>query len=225
MNPWKLLDTTEIPNGGGEMELLQREDDFSICLSGNRGELMNSRLYNSEEELAKLGCAHLKSTPGAQVLVGGLGMGFTLAAALNAVSKSSQVTVAELIPAVVEWNRGALGERSGKPLLDSRAIVHSGDVFDLLKTNIPSFDAVLLDVDNSPAGLTHSANNRLYSLNGLKTIFNSLRPKGMLAIWSAVADESFVRLLKKAGYKVTTQTVRARVNKGSRHTIFLAKKP
>ena len=225
MNPWKLLDKTEIPNGGGELKLLQREDEFSIRLSGNRGELMNSRLHNSEEVLAELGCAHIKSTVDAQVLIGGLGMGFTLAAALKVVSQSAKVTVAELIPAVVEWNRGALGERAGKPLLDGRVLIHTGDVFDLFNKNKPIFDAVLLDVDNGPEGLTHSANHRLYSLNGLKAIYNSLRTEGMLAIWSAVPDDTFLRPLIKAGFKVTTQTVRARVNKGSRHTIFLAKKP
>jgi len=224
MKPWKLLDTTEIPNDGGEMELLQRDNDFSICLSGNRGELMNSRLYNSEEQLAALGCAHLKTTADAHVLVGGMGMGFTLAAALKAVSQTATVTVAELISAVVEWNRGPLGECAGKPLLDKRVNVSIGDVVDLLNTNKPTFDAVLLDVDNSPDGLTHSANNRLYSLNGLKAIYNCLCPGGMLAVWSAVQNDAFVRRLKKAGFKVTTQMVRARVNKGSRHTIFLAKK-
>ena len=225
MTPWKLLAKTEIPNDGGEMQLLQRGDEFSIRLSGHRGELMNSRLYNSEEELAKLGCVHLKSTTEAQVLVGGLGMGFTLAAALKVVSQSAKVTVAELIPAVVEWNRGALGECAGKPLLDERVMVHTGDVVDLFKENRPTFDAILLDVDNSPEGLTHSANDRLYCVNGLKAIYNSLRPEGMLAIWSAVPDDTFIRPLKKAGFKVTTQIVRARVNKGSRHMIYLAKKP
>jgi len=224
MNPWKLLDKTEIPNGGGELEFLQRGDEFSIRLSGNRGELMNSRLYNSEEALAELGCAHLKSTVDAQVLVGGLGMGFTLAATLKVVSQSAKVTVAELIPAVVEWNRGALGECAGKPLLDGRVLVYTGDVVDLFNKNKSIFDAVLLDVDNGPEGLTHSANNSLYSLNGLKQIYNSLCTEGMLAIWSATPDDTFLRTLKKAGFKVTTQTVRARVNKGSRHTIFLAKK-
>lgn len=186
---------------------------------------MNSRLHNSEEELAELGCAHLKSTDDAQVLVGGLGMGFTLAAALKVLSQSAKVTVAELIPAVVEWNRGVLGDCAGKPLLDGRVLVYTGDVVNLLNKNKPLFDAVLLDVDNGPEGLTQSANNRLYSLNGLKAIYNSLRIEGMLAIWSASPDYSFIRLLKKAGFKVATQTVRARVNKGSRHTIFLAKKP
>lgn len=224
MNPWKLLDKTEIPNDGGQLELLQRGDEFSIRLSGNRGELMNSRLHNSEEALAELGCAHLKSTVGAQVLVGGLGMGFTLAAALKVVSQSAKITVAELLPAVVEWNRGALGEGAGRPLLDGRVHIHTGDVIDLFSKKKSIFDAVLLDVDNGPEGLTHSANHHLYSLNSLKEIYNSLRSEGMLAIWSAAPDDTFLRSLKKVGFKVTTQTVRARVGKGSRHTIFLAKK-
>jgi len=224
MNHWKLLDKTEIPNGGGEMELLQRANEFSIRLSGNRGELMNSRLYNSEEALAELGCAHLTSAVNAQVLVGGLGMGYTLAAVLKTVSDTAKITVAELIPAVIEWNRGALGECAGQPLLDGRIDVYAGDVVDLFSKNRPIYDAVLLDVDNGPGGLTHSANNRLYSLNGLKAIYNSMRNEGMLAIWSAGPDDTFLRTLKKASFKVTTQTVRARANKGSRHTIFLAKK-
>ena len=152
MIPWKLLDKTEIPNGGGELKLLQREDEFSIRLSGNRGELMNSRLHNSEEALAELGCAHLKSTVDAQVLIGGLGMGFTLATALKVVSQSAKVTVAELIPAVVEWNRGALGERAGKPLLDGRVLIHTGDVFDLFNKNKPIFliSASIKIINNSP---------------------------------------------------------------------------
>jgi len=150
MNHWKLLDKTEIPNGGGEMELLQRANEFSIRLSGNRGELMNSRLYNSEEALAELGCAHLTSAVNAQVLVGGLGMGYTLAAVLKTVSDTAKITVAELIPAVIEWNRGALGECAGQPLLDGRIDVYAGDVVDLFSKNRPIYDAVLLDVDNGP---------------------------------------------------------------------------
>ena len=159
MNPWKLLDKAEIPNNGGQLELLQRGDEFSIRLLGNRGELMNSRLHNSEEALAELGCTHLKSTVDAQVLIGGLGMGFTLAAALKVVPRSAKITVAELIPAVVEWNRGALGEQAGRPLRDERVLIYTGDVIDLFSKKKSIFDAVLLDVDNGPEGLTHSANN------------------------------------------------------------------
>ncbi|MEH6473025.1 MAG: hypothetical protein V7752_17445 [Halopseudomonas sp.] len=224
MIPWTVLGKAEIPNGGGELKLSQRGEEFSIRLSGVRGELMNSRVHNSEEVLAELGCAHLKSVDAAQVLVGGLGMGFTLAAALKAVTASSTVTVAELIPAVEEWNRGALGECAGRPLQDSRAQVHLGDVAELFDNKKPAFDAILLDVDNGPEGLTHTDNHGLYSLSGLDAIHKSLHVDGMLAIWSAFPDNHFLNRLKKTGFKASMRTVRARVGKGSRHTIFLAKK-
>ncbi len=222
MNPWTVLDTATIPNGGGELKLSQRGEEFSIRLSGVRGELMNSRVHGSEEALAELGCARLKSKAHARVLVGGLGMGFTLAAALRTISSSSNVTVAELIPAVVEWNRGPLGECSGRPLQDRRTRVHLGDVAELFDSRQSAFDAILLDVDNGPEGLTQADNHRLYSLDGLAAIYNALRPEGMLAVWSAFPDQAFHSRLKKVGYRVTVRTVRAHAGKGSRHTIFLA---
>lgn len=225
MIPWTMLSTVKIPNEGGELKLMQRGDEFSIRLSGVRGELMNNRMHNSEEELAELGCAHLKSVEGAQVLVGGLGMGFTLAAALKAVTATSIVTVAELIPAVVEWNKGPLGESAGRPLEDPRTRVCVGDVAALFTDAKPAFDAILLDVDNGPEGITHADNNWLYSSAGLEAIYATLHPEGMLAIWSAGSDSMFVIQLKKAGFNVSVRTVRARPGKGSRHTIFLAKKP
>ena len=225
MNPWKVLGLAQIPNNGGELKLSQRADEFSIRLSGIRGELMNSRVHNSEEVLSELGCAHLKSVTNAKVLVGGLGMGFTLAAALKAVTPCSQVTVAELIPEVVEWNQGPLGECAGLPLNDSRTMVHIGDVAELVNNKAQSFDAILLDVDNGPEGLTHADNNWLYSVEGIEQLYQTLRPEGILAIWSAGPDPMFTIRLKKAKFQVTMRTVRARVGKGSRHTIFLAKKP
>jgi spermidine synthase len=225
MIPWVHLGSAQIPNNGGMLKFSQRGNEFSIRLSGIRGELMNSRVYNSEQVLSQLGCAHLSSQDNAQVLVGGLGMGYTLAAALKAVNSSSQVTVAELIPEVITWNQGPLGNCAGNPLLDSRTKVHIGDVADLLKTRKPTFDAVLLDVDNGPEGLTHADNNWIYSEPGLAEIYLTLRPQGMLAIWSAGDDYFFILRLKKAGFKVETRTVRARPGKGSRHTIFLAQKP
>ncbi|MBD3612678.1 MAG: hypothetical protein HUJ13_09790 [Hydrogenovibrio crunogenus] len=218
------LATAMIPNNGGELVLLQREDEFSIKLSGARGVLMNSRVYNSEQELAKLGCAHIKNKEGAEVLVGGLGMGYTLATALACVTASSRVTVAELIPEVVEWNRGPLGECAGNPLADERSHVRVGDIAELIKQQKPDFDAILLDVDNGPEGMTNSDNNWLYSTEGLNALSNSLRPEGMLAVWSAGPDSKFITQLKKAGFKVSDKMVRARPGKGSRHTIFLAKK-
>lgn len=225
MTPWIALGTAQIPNNGGELKFSRRGDEFSIRLSGIRGELMNSRVYNSEQVLAQLGCAHINNSDQAQVLVGGLGMGYTLAAALQAVNSNSQVTVAELIPEVVTWNQGPLGECAGNPLQDSRSKVYVGDVAELLKGQQQAYDAILLDVDNGPEGLTHSDNNWIYSTAGLDAIYNSLRPEGMAAIWSAGPDSLFVIRLKKAGFKVEVRTVRARPGKGSRHTIFLAKKP
>ena len=224
MIPWTQLGTAQIPNNGGELKFSQRGDEFSIRLSGIRGELMNSRLYNSEKVLAELGCAHLTSTNNAQVLVGGLGMGYTLAAALKAVNKNSQVTVAELIPEVVTWNQGPLGNCANNPLQDPRTKVHIGDVRQLLTIRKPTFDAILLDVDNGPEGLTQKDNSSIYSTQGLEDIYKTLRPKGMVAIWSAGPDQQFTLRLKKAGFKAEDRVVRARPGKGSRHTIFLGRK-
>lgn len=218
------LATATIPNNGGELILLQREDEFTIKLSGARGVLMNSRVYNSEQELAKLGCAHIKNKDNAVVLVGGLGMGYTLATALESVTVSSTVTVVELIPEVVEWNRGSLGECAGKPLEDERIQVRLGDIAELIKQQKADYDTILLDIDNGPEGITNNANNWLYSPAGLNALYNSLRPKGMLAVWSAGPDAKFITQLKKTGFKVSDKMVRARLGKGSRHVIFLAKK-
>lgn len=229
MNSWTHLGTAQIPNNGGELELTQRDKEFSIHLKGARGELMNSRMYSSEEALSDLGCAHIKNTHNAKVLVGGMGMGFTLAAALKATTKSSQVVVAELVPDVIEWNKGPLGECAGYPIKDERAIIHLGDVAELFKAkpnkeDQPEFDAILLDVDNGPEGFTHGDNNNLYSLNSLVAISQTLKPGGVLAVWSAWHDPKFTTQLKKAKYKVETKTVRAHKGKGARHTIYLAKK-
>jgi spermidine synthase len=226
---WEKLGVAQIPNNGGELSLsrrpLEKNPEFSIRLSGIRGDLMNSREHYSEEVLAELGCAHLKDTAGAHVLVGGLGMGFTLAAALNEVTDSSAVTVAELIPEVVEWNQGPLGECAGDPLKDARVKVSVGDVADLLRDSSETFDAILLDVDNGPEGITQNNNDWLYSTEGLQANYKALKPEGMLAIWSAGADSYFTIQLKKAGFKVEVRTVRARKGKGARHTIFLAQRP
>lgn len=224
MIPWIVLGTTQIPGNGGELKLSQRGKEFSIRLSGRRGELMNSRMHGSEDALAELGCAVIASKPDAEVLVGGLGMGFTLAAALRMLTSTATVTVAELVPAVVEWNQGPLGECAGQPLTDARTRVHVGDVAELFTTKA-RFDAILLDVDNGPEGLTHNDNNWLYSPEGLAAAFKALRPHGMLAVWSAGPDQLFTIRLKKAGFRVQLRTVRARPGKGAHHTIWLAQKP
>jgi spermidine synthase len=223
MKPWIELGTAHIPNDGGILTLRQRDQEFSISLSGPRGELMNSRRFNSEQHLALLGCVHLKNHKHARVVVGGMGMGYTLAAALDTLPSCAEVTVADLIPEVVEWNRGPLGECAGRPLNDQRVVVHIGDVGELLKGD-SDYDAVLLDVDNGPEGLTLGDNNWLYSVEGTSSIYGSLAPGGVLAVWSAGPDTPYVNRLKKAGFQVEVKTVRERPSKGARHTIFLARK-
>ena len=224
MTPWTLLGTANIPNSSEVLKLSQRDNVFSIHLKGVRGPLMNSRMYGSELALAELGCAHLSNTKNAKVLVGGMGMGYTLAAALKATAMSSQVVVAELVPEVIEWNKGPLGECAGRPLNDNRVQIHLGDVAELFKTKQAIYHAVLLDVDNGPEGFTHADNNNLYSINSLLAIRETLHPGGVLAIWSAWHDPKFTQQLKKADFKVDTKTVRAHNGKGSRHTIYLARK-
>jgi spermidine synthase len=224
MDPWITIESTTIPGSDVELTLSQRHDEFAIRISGVRGDLMNSRMHHSEDALAEFACSRLSTIEDAQILVGGLGMGFTLAAVLQSVGVSARVVVAELVPAVVEWNRGLLGRCAGRPLEDERTRVHLGDVADLLKQPSEQFDAILLDVDNGPEAMTHSDNEWLYSLAGLKSIYEALQPEGIVTIWSARADQIFTTRLKKTGFNVQLRTVRARPGKGSRHTIFVAQK-
>lgn len=225
MNRWTTIESTTVPASDTELTLWQCNDDFAMRLSGLPGDLMNSRRHHSEDALAEYACTHLSAIKNAQILVGGLGMGFTLAAVLKTVGVSAKVIVAELVPAVVEWNRGLLGQCAGRPIEDGRTHVHLGDVADLLKQRADKFDAVLLDVDNGPEPITHSDNEWLYSLAGLKRIYEKLQPEGIVAIWSSKADQAFTKRLKKTGFNVQLHTVRARPGKGSRHTIFVAQKP
>lgn len=224
MLPTTLLGTANISNNGGELTLKQRGDDFVIGLTGEPGELMTSRVHSSELALAELGCAHINGLENAQVLVGGMGMGFTLAAALKATTPSAEVHVAELVPEIIEWNKGSLGECAGRPLDDSRAKVHVGDVADLFKTK-SNYDAILLDVDNGPEAFTHDDNGNLYAMDSLRSIHQSLKPKGVLAVWSAWYDPDFIKKLNKANFKnARFESVRAHKGKGSKHTIYLASK-
>jgi spermidine synthase len=225
MNPTITLGTANIPNNGGQLRLAQRGAEFMIGLESEAGELMTSRVHSSELALAELGCAHVQGLEKAKVLVGGMGMGFTLAAALKATTITSEVHVAELIPEIIEWNKGPLGECAGRPLDDSRTKVLLGDVSALFKPQKPTYDAILLDVDNGPEAYTHDDNNNLYALPSLQAIHKTLKPKGMLAVWSAWHDASFMKKLQKANFKnVSFQTVRAHKGKGSKHTIYLAQK-
>jgi len=224
MIPTTLLGTAKIPNDGGELTLTERDGVFAIKLKGVHGELMSSRMYSSELALAELGCAHIQQLENSKVLVGGLGMGFTMASALKATSNSSEVLVAELVPEIVEWNKGPLGECAGRPLDDKRARIYLGDVAELFMARKATYDAILLDVDNGPEAFTHDDNSELYSIDSLQAIRETLRPKGMLAVWSAWHDPRFTKKLKKARFNVSFKTVRAHKGKGSKHTIYLAQK-
>ncbi|MDR5891663.1 hypothetical protein QC820_02455 [Halomonas mongoliensis] len=223
MAKFELIGTASIPGKGSELRLLQRNDEFSIRIAGAPGELMNTRLHGSEDALAELACERIADRPGARVLVGGLGMGFTLAAALAVLGEDAEVVVAELVPGVVEWNRGPLGAAAGHPLDDPRTRVSLGDVGELLRRESGGFDAIMLDVDNGPEGLTRRENDWLYSPNGLAAAQAALRPDGVLAVWSAGQDPAFTERLRRIGFLVETVTVRAhRPGKGAKHCIWLA---
>lgn len=224
MTPWILLDSAAVPGHGGELRLYRRGDEFSIKVVG-RGELMNSRAHGSEDALAEQTCARLVNRIAPQLLIGGLGMGFTLAAALRHLGDWARVVVVELVPAVVAWNRGPLGEPAGYPLEDSRVSVREEDVARVLKLGQQAFDAILLDVDNGPEGLTRRQNDWLYGMNGLNAAYAALRPQGMLAVWSAGPDPDFVQRLHKVGFEVEELRVRAHGGKGARHIIWFARRP
>lgn len=212
-----------IPGQGTELRLLQRNEEFSIRIVGQPGDLMNSRLHGSEDALAELACAEVAQRAGARVLVGGLGMGFTLAAALRSLGSDAEVVVAELVPEVVEWNRGPLGAAAGRPLDDPRTTISIGDVAALMRREPQGFDAIMLDIDNGPEGMTRKDNDQVYSPRGLESAQEALRPGGVLAVWSAGRDASFSDRLRRVGFTVDEHQVRAhRPGKGARHVIWLA---
>ena len=220
MIPWSLLDTAQVP-GGGELRLKQRGDEFSIMLGQN--ELMNSRLSGSEEALATIACERMGSRKGTRILIGGLGMGFTLRAALAALGPAARIVVAELVPAVVAWARRPMAEVFADSLTDPRVSIREADVGHLIRSEASAFDAILLDVDNGPEGLTRKANDALYDLKGLSAARAALRPGGVLAVWSSTQNPKFTWRLGKAGFAV--EEVRARANGsrgGARHVIWIA---
>jgi spermidine synthase len=222
MNPWILLDQIEVPSDGGTMKLYQRAFEFSISVKNE--ELMNSRMHGSEDALAELACKRLANRSTPRILIGGLGMGFTLRSALDHLNNTAEVIVAELVPAVVKWNRTHLAELAGSPLDDPRVQIHESDVGLLIKKETTAYDAILLDVDNGPDALTHAGNDRLYTHGGLAAAKKALRPSGILGVWSAEPDKSFTKRLRGSGFKVEEITVRARGTKGRRHTLWLAEK-
>lgn len=221
--PWNLLGTAQIP-GGGELRLLRRGTEFSIKLGQN--ELMNSRLSGSEEALATLVCERLQGSKQPRLLIGGLGMGFTLRAALSKLAADAHVVVVELVPEVVAWARGPMAEVFGDCLNDPRVSIREMDVGLLMRAERPAYDAILLDVDNGPEGLSREANDALYNTSGLAMAHAALRPGGVLAVWSSGPDPRFTQRLMKAGFDVDEKKTRAsRKGGGARHVIWIATRP
>jgi spermidine synthase len=220
MIPWLLLDVAKTP-GGGELRLMRRGTEFSIRLGAN--ELMNSRLSGSEEALATIPCSRIQDRPAPRILIGGLGMGFTLRAALAALDGKAGIVVAELVPAVLEWARGPMAPLFGDSLSDSRVSLCESDVGRLIRSARSAYDAILLDVDNGPEGLTRKANDALYDGQGLGAARAALRPGGILAVWSSGPDRNFTARLRRLGFGV--EEVRTRANGargGARHVIWVA---
>jgi spermidine synthase len=222
MIPWVTLDSAPLP-GGGELRLKRRGAEFSIMLGAN--ELMNNRLSGSEEALAGLAAERLSGRKAPRILIGGLGMGFTLRAALATFGTDARIEVAELVPQVVVWARGPMAGLFAGCLDDQRVDVAVSDVGALIAAAPAGYDAILLDVDNGPDGLTVAANDALYDEAGLAAARTALTPGGILAVWSQGPDRGFTQRLKRAGFAVEEMTVRAgRGGRGKRHVIWLAKR-
>jgi spermidine synthase len=223
MLPWTQLGSATIPGDGGEMRLSRRGDEFSIRVASY--ELMNSRVHGSEDALAELVAERLRDPDSARVLIGGLGMGFTLAAMLARLGRRSSVVVAELVPEVLDWNRGVMAQVNGAALKDPRASVRIADVAAVIGEAKDAWDAIVLDVDNGPAAITAKGNNRLYGAAGLRSAHDALRKGGVLAIWSAGEDPAFTRALRRAGFETAEHRVRGREgNRGPRFLIWLARR-
>jgi spermidine synthase len=226
MVPWVHLDSATVPGdeaGEGEvLRLMQRGFEYSIMAGAT--ELMNSRLSGSEEALARLACAPIRDRKSARVLIGGLGMGFTLRAAQTELKADARITVAELVPAVTKWARGSLASVFEGSLDDARTDVYDGDVGALIREADAGWDSIILDVDNSPKGLSRKGNDSLYNAEGLAASKRALTPGGVLAVWSSVQDNDFTRRLRQAGFKVEEVGVRAtRSGRGARHWVWVAK--
>jgi spermidine synthase len=223
MIPWVQLGTASVPGEQDGLRLMQRGDEFAIMVGP--AELMNSRRSGSEEALAKLACARLKDRPRAKVLIGGLGMGFTLRAALDGLGPGARVVVAEIVPEVVAWARGPLAHMFAGSLDDARVEVRVEDVTRLIQAAPARYDAILLDVDNGPEGLTRRANDRLYDIWGLKRARFALRADGILGVWSGRPDRKFKARLQRAGFAVDELRVHAHGGGGHRHVVWLATSP
>ncbi len=224
MIPWQHIDTARVPGAEVELRLMRRGTEFSMMLGPN--ELMNSRLSGSEEALATLACKRIEAVKCPHLLIGGLGMGFTLRAALAVLGAEARITVAELVPAVIAWARGPMADVFGDSLKDPRADLREADVAEMIAAKAAAFDAILLDVDNGPEGLIRKANDALYDARGLQAIRRALRPGGVLAVWSSGPHPAFTKRLRDAGFDVNEVNIRATTKRsGARHVIWFATKP
>ncbi len=221
MKPRELLATAQV-SGGSELRLFRHDRDFTIMLGNN--DLMSTRMSGSEEALAVMTCERLRGRNAPHLLIGGYGMGFTLRAALAALGQGARASVVELVPEIIDWARGPMAALTAGCLDDPRVDLVAGDVADAIAAARSRYDAILLDVDNGPDGLTRADNDQIYSIKGLALAKAALKPGGVLAIWSAAPDSAFSRRLKDVGFKVEEVSVRARSNgKGPRHVIWFAR--
>jgi spermidine synthase len=223
MLPWVELGRTTVPGDGAELRLMQRGGEFAI-MAGSIA-LMNSRMTGSEIALADVACERLKGRRNVRMLIGGYGMGFTLRAALAGLGTDAKIEVAELVPAVLDWARGPMAELTAGSLDDPRVSIHDGDVGAAIGAAPASYDAILLDVDNGPDGLSRVANEKLYTRAGLETARQALKPSGLLIVWSAAPDRAFAARLGHAGFAVVEEiTARAHKGRGGRYVIWVGKK-
>jgi spermidine synthase len=219
MKPWEHLATAPTPDGYS-LELWRHDRDYAIRADGY--DLMVSRAHQSEDQMMALACP--TPPPGARVLVGGLGMGYTLRAVLDTLPPDGAAVVSELIPEVIDWNRGVLGPLAANPLDDPRTEVAPRDVVDVIRDATASFDAILLDVDNGPTAPTQKANTRLYTDAGLAAIHHALRPCGVVAVWSVDEQRGFERKLRRAGFEPRTHRIRAHGRRGGSHYVLVGTK-
>lgn len=220
MKKWITLDSAQTPDGRA-LVLSEHDGDYSISVGG--AELMSTRRYNSEEKLAEVACAGLAKKKGVRVLIGGLGLGFTLKAALSALGPGAKVVQAEILPAVIAWNRNPAYPLAGEALKDPRVILAQEDVAKVIRSSPGGFDAIMLDVDNGPAALTADRNKGLYVMAGLNAVRTALKPDGCVVYWAAAPDLPFEKLLSKAGFQVEVQRARAHTSSGSWHTLYVGR--
>lgn len=222
MLPWVTLASARTPDGA-DITLRRRGEEFVVRVAGH--DLMSSRQHGSEDAMARLACEPLRQRPAARVLVGGLGLGYTLRATLDALPADASVVVAELVPALVDWNRDVLAPLAGRPLDDARVQVEVGDITRLIRRENERFDAILLDVDNGPSALTSPGNAWLYREPGLRALQALIRPGGTLVVWSAGPDAAFERRLKAAGFRAESVDVPAHAGaRGTRHVLFVGRR-